>query len=151
MTAHSLAAQGARTLAEIAGFTFEEAQAIAEIGVDLAAAGRLEEARMLFEGMVEMNPKDAAARAALGTVYQKQGRLLEALTEYTTAIEMDSEQPIALANRGELRLRRSDRGGMEDLVAATRSDPYGSTVGGRRAKALLGAMAQVAAARGEQR
>ena len=144
MTADSMAAQSARTLAEIAGFTFAEAKAIAEIGCDLAAAGRLEEARVLFEGLVEMNPKDAAARAALGTVYQKQGRLQEALAEYTTAIEIDSMQPIALSNRGELRLRRSDGGGVEDLVAATQADPSGLTVGGRRAKALLGAMAQAA-------
>jgi Flp pilus assembly protein TadD len=146
MTAHSMAAQSARTLAEVTGFTFEEAKAIAEVGCDLAAAGRLEEARVLFEGLVEMNPKDAAARAALGTVYQKQGRLQEALAEYTTAIEMDATQPVALSNRGELRLRRNDRGGVEDLVAAVQSDPNGASVAGRRAKALLGAMAQVAAA-----
>src|SRR3954470_25033488 len=146
MSANAIAAQAARTIAEVAGFTFEEAKAIAEIGCDLAAAGRLEEARVLFEGLVEMNPKDAAARAALGTVYQKQGRLQEALAEYTTAIEMDETQPVALSNRGELRLRRNDGGGVEDLLAATRSDPSGLTIGGRRAKALLSAMAQAASA-----
>jgi len=151
MSTNAVAAQSARTIAQAAGFTFEEAKAIAEIGCDLAAAGRLEEARVLFEGLVEMNPQDAAARAALGTVYQKQGRLQDALAEYTAAIQMDEAQPIALSNRGELRLRRNDRGGVEDLVAATESDPNGSTIGGRRAKSLLGAMAQIAAARGEQR
>jgi len=68
MSATSVAAKSTRTIAESAGFTFEEAKAIAEIGCDLAAAGRLEEARVLFEGLVEMNPEDAAARAALVTV-----------------------------------------------------------------------------------
>jgi len=140
------AAQSGRTIAEAAGLTFEDARAIAEIGCDLAAAGRLEEARVLFEGLVEMNPKDAAARAALGTVYQKQGKLEEAVSAYSAAIGLDAAQPVALANRGELRLRRNDRGGMEDLVAATRADPGGITIAARRAKALIGAMAQVAAA-----
>ena len=42
---------------------------------DLATAGRLEEARIIFEGLVEGNPKDSASRAALGTVYQKLGRI----------------------------------------------------------------------------
>src|SRR3954470_670897 len=146
MSANAIAAQAARTIAEVAGFTFEEAKAIAEIGVDLAAVGRLEEARVLFEGLVEMNPKDAAARAALGTVYQKQGRLQDAMDEYNGALGLDESQPIALANRGELRLRQNDRGGMEDLAAAARSDPSGITMAGRRARALLGAMAQAASA-----
>lgn len=140
------AAQSARTIAEAAGLTFEDAKAIAEIGCDLAAAGRLEEARVLFEGLVEINPKDAAARAALGTVYQKQGRLEDAVSEYTAAIGLDEQQPVALANRGELRLRRNDAGGMEDLVAATRADPGGVTIAARRARALIGALAQAAAA-----
>jgi len=68
------------------------------------------------------------------------------VAEYTAAIGMDATQPVALANRGELRLRQNDRGGLEDLVAATRADPSGITIAARRAKALLGAMAQVAVA-----
>ncbi|HVE82360.1 MAG TPA: tetratricopeptide repeat protein [Myxococcales bacterium] len=144
---NATAAQSARTIAEAAGLTFEDGKAIAEIGCDLAAAGRLEEARVLFEGLVEMNPKDAAARAALGTVHQKLGRLQEAAAEYTEAIKLDAMQPVALANRGELRLRQGDGAGVEDLLAATRADPSGITMAARRAKALLGAMAQAAAAR----
>jgi Flp pilus assembly protein TadD len=140
------ATQSIQTLAELVGFTFEEAKAIGEIGCDLAAVGMLEEARRLFEGMLEMNAQDAAARAALGTVYQKQGRLQDAMEAYNTSLGTDPTQPIALANRGELRLRQNDRGGLEDLMSATRNDPTGITTGGRRARALLDALAQVAQA-----
>jgi len=146
MNTNAVAAQSARTIAEAAGFTFDEAKAIAELGCDLAAAGRLEEARVLFEGLVEMNPQDAAARAALGTVYQRQGRLQEAVAEYSAAIELDATQPVALANRGELRLKQNDRRGVEDLVAAIKADPSGITLASRRAKALIGVLAQSAAA-----
>src|SRR5690349_13943681 len=62
--------KGDLTWAELEGMTFEQARGIAQVGCDLAEAGRVEEARVLFEGLVEGNPHDAAARAALGTLYQ---------------------------------------------------------------------------------
>ena len=99
---------------------------------------------MLFEGLVEINPKDAAAHAALGTVYQKLGRLEEAMASYSAAIGLDSTQPVALSNRGELRLKQHDRGGIQDLVAAAQSDPSGITVAGRRARALISVVAEAA-------
>src|SRR5918997_6694825 len=74
-------ARGEVTWAEVEGMTFEEAKAIAQVGCDLAAAGRYEEARILFEGLVEGNPKDSASRAALGTVYQKLGRVAGGITQ----------------------------------------------------------------------
>src|SRR3954453_3238165 len=82
-------ARGEMTWAEVEGMTFEEAKAIAQVGCDLAGAGRLEEARVIFEGLVEMNPKDSAARAALGTVYQKLGRAGEAMVEYSASLAQD--------------------------------------------------------------
>ena len=91
-------ARGETTWAEVEGMTFEEAKAIAQVGCDLAAAGRLEEARILFEGLVEGNPKDSAARAALGTVYQKLGRLEDAHHRVQRArSQRDPRNPVALS------------------------------------------------------
>lgn len=137
-------ARGEATWAEVEGMTFEEAKAIAQVGCELAAAGRLEEARILFEGLVEGNPKDAAARAALGTVYQKLGRLEEAVAEYSASLEREPGNPVALANRGELYLRRGERQGFTDLANAVEADPHGETVAGRRARALVQAITLVA-------
>lgn len=137
-------ARGESTWAEVEGMTFEEAKAIAQVGCDLAAAGRLEEARILFEGLVEGNPKDTAARAALGTVYQKLGRLEEAISEYSAALAREPGNPVALANRGELYLRKGDRQGFTDLANAVDADPHGETAAGRRARALVKAIALVA-------
>jgi len=138
-------AQGKMTWAEVEGMTFEEAKAIAQVGCDLAAAGRIEEARIIFEGLVEGNPKDSASRAALGTVYQRLGRFDDAVAEYTAAVEHDGDNPVALANRGEIRLRRGDRGGLEDLFKAVRADPQGETAAGRRARSLVKAIELAAA------
>lgn len=137
-------ARGEMTWAEVEGMTFEEARAIAEIGCDLAAAGRLEEARIIFEGLAAGNPKDTASRAALGTVYQKLGRIDEAIAEYTAALEGDPKNPVALGNRGELRLKAGDRQGFSDLARAVEADPNGETAAGRRAKSLVKAITMVA-------
>ncbi|MFP2911807.1 tetratricopeptide repeat protein [Pyxidicoccus sp. 3LFB2] len=137
-------ARGEATWAEVEGMTFEEAKAIAQVGCDLAAAGRLEEARILFEGLVEGNPKDTAARSALGTVYQKLGRLEDAVAEYSAALEREPGNPVALANRGELYLRKGDRQGFTDLANAVEADPHGETAGGRRARALVKAITLMA-------
>jgi Flp pilus assembly protein TadD len=136
--------RGELTWAEVEGMTFQEAKAIAQVGCDLAAAGRYEEARILFEGLVEGNPKDAASRAALGTVYQRMGRLQDAVTEYSAALERDPHNPVALANRGELYLQQGNRQGFTDLAQAVEVDPHGETTAGRRAKALVKAIAMAA-------
>jgi Flp pilus assembly protein TadD len=137
-------ARGELTWAEVEGMTFEEAKAIAQVGCDLAAAGRYEEARVLFEGLVAGNPKDAASRAALGTVYQKLGRLQDAITEYSAALERDPRNPVALVNRGELYLRQGERQGFTDIANAVEADPNGDTSAGRRARALVKAITLVA-------
>ena len=142
-------ARGEMTWAEVEGMSFEEAKAIAQVGCDLAAAGRLEDARIIFEGLVEMNPKDSASRAALGTVYQKLGRSEEAIVEYDAALSQDGRNPVALANRGELRLKRGDRNGFTDLALAVEADPYGETAAGRRAKGLVRAIAMAAVEAGK--
>jgi len=137
-------ARGEATWAEVEGMTFEEAKAIAQVGCDLAGAGRYEEARILFEGLVEGNPRDSASRAALGTVYQKLGRLPEAVTEYSAALERDPANPVALVNRGELYLQQGNRQGFTDIANAVEADPEGQTSAGRRAKALVRAIALAA-------
>ncbi len=138
-------ARGEATWAEVEGMTFEQAKAIAQVGCDLAAAGRYEEARILFEGLVAGNPKDAASRAALGTVFQKLGRQQDALTEYSAALEHDPRNPVALVNRGEIYLRQGNQQGFTDIAKAVEADPHGETVAGRRARALVKAIALVAA------
>jgi tetratricopeptide (TPR) repeat protein len=136
--------RGEMTWAEVEGMTFQEAKAIAQVGCDLAAAGRCEEARILFEGLVEGNPKDTASRAALGTVYQKLGRLQDAIQEYSATLERDPRNPVALVNRGELYLRQGNRQGFTDIANAVEADPNGETSAGRRARALVKAIALAA-------
>ena len=132
--------RGDLTLAQLKGITAEDARIIARHACDLAAAGLLREARVLLEGMVALNPRDAAAHAALGTVYEKQGLTAEAHLSYDLALRHDPRHPVALANRGILRLRTGDAGGQSDLVAALQADPEGRTAAAQRAQAVAKAL-----------
>jgi Flp pilus assembly protein TadD len=137
--------RGEVTLAELQGVTYEQARAIGQVGCELSAAGRLEEARILFKGLVAMNPKDAGTHAALGTVLQRLGQSAEALAAYDAALALHPDHVVALANRGELRLRSGERAGVEDLRRAVEADPEGKTRAGRRARDLLAALSAASA------
>ncbi len=133
-------ARGEATWAEVEGITAADAARMGRTGVELAQAGRLREAALVFEAMVEINPRDAGAHAALGTVYQKLGRSEEAVNAYGEALARDPDHPVALGNRGELLLRLGRREGYGDVAAAVAADPEGRTAAGRRAARLAKAI-----------
>ena len=125
------------TWAQVEGMSFEEAERIARLGCELAGQGRLHEARVIFEGLVAGNPEDTSAQAALGTVYQRLNLTEDATACYDRALALFADNVVALAHRGELRLRAADKRGIEDLARAARIDSGGVSRAGRRARALL--------------
>jgi tetratricopeptide (TPR) repeat protein len=79
----------------------------------------------------------------LGTIYQRQQRKAEALECFDKSLAVWPANVIALAHRGELRLRTGDAGGLEDLAKAVEADPKGVSPAGRRARTILVALAKV--------
>jgi protein O-GlcNAc transferase len=108
------------TLAQFIGITSSQAQAISGRGFDLLEAGDLDGAAVVFNGLLVLNPHDAGVQAALGSVFHEQGKLAEALAAYATALGLDGNTVLARVNRGELRCKRGDLGGLEDLKIAAR-------------------------------
>jgi Flp pilus assembly protein TadD len=138
--------RGEISWAEVEGFTGKEAQEARQTACDLARRGQLKKASAIFEGLVAINPRDHSSRAALGTVYQKMGRIDEAVVAYDLAIATEGSDVVALANRGELRLKNGDvRGGLEDLSHAVEADPEGKTASAQRARAIATALIRDAA------
>lgn len=111
-----------QTLAEKLGFSAEDARAISELAFGLIDVGNLEGAATIFIGLLEINPKDTGIRTALGMVYERQGRNSEAEAEYSLVLERNPRSVRALMNRGNLRVRRGDQGGIDDLRAAAEID-----------------------------
>ncbi len=106
------------TLAQEFGFTADQAQAITAKAFDLLEAGDLDGAIVIFDGLLVLNPNDAAIHAALGSVLHEQGKLTDAEAAYDTAIKLDANTVLARVNRGELRCKRGEKGGVDDLRVA---------------------------------
>lgn len=107
-------------LAQEFGFTADQLQAMTSQAFDLVDAGELDSADAVFVGLLVLSPGDASLLAARGAVLHEQGKLSEALAAYDTALNLDSNAVLARVNRGELRCKRGDLGGVEDLKIAAR-------------------------------
>jgi Flp pilus assembly protein TadD len=115
------------------GFTTDQLEAVRLRGFDLIDVGDHDGAAVVFSGLVQLAPTEAAHHAALGSVLQEQGKTDEALAAYDAAIRLESKSPLARVNRGELRCKRGDLKGIEDLkIAASVKSPVQA-----RAQALL--------------
>ncbi|MDP2273036.1 MAG: tetratricopeptide repeat protein [Archangium sp.] len=106
------------TLAQHIGLTSDQAQAIVSRAFDLVDAGELEGAVDIFKGLLVLDPADATMHASLGSVFHQQGKLSEARAAYDTALSLDANTVLARVNRGELRCKRGDLDGIDDLKIA---------------------------------
>ncbi len=121
------------TFAQEFGFTSDQLQALTSQAFDLIDAGDLDGAIVVFDGLLVLNPDDARIQAALGSVFHQQGKLSEARAAYDTALSLDANTVLARVNRGELRCKRGDLDGIDDLkIAAQISSPVQA-----RAQSLL--------------
>jgi hypothetical protein len=86
------------------------AQAVAELslfGHQLFEAGRLAEARLLFEGLVALGTEEAFAYTMLGTIYLSMAQHERALALFEAAIQLDGEDLAARVYRAEIRIHQN--------------------------------------------
>jgi Tfp pilus assembly protein PilF len=107
------------------------------LGHELFSMGKVNEARVVFEGLVISNPDDSFAHTMLGTIHLARNDLDAALGAFEKAISLDPDDVPARVYRGEIRLnKRKLRGAAEDfawaLKLAAESDPFAE-----RARRLL--------------
>lgn len=85
-------------------------------GHHLFESGQLDEARVVFEGIVDLGVQDAFPHTMLGTVYLAQGDPARALALFEAALAIDSKDIAARVYRGEIRLSAGKlRLALEDL------------------------------------
>ena len=93
-------------------------------GVDLYAAGRLEEAERELREAVRLKDTNAAAHANLGPVLCAQGKLDEGIYHLERALALDPDYTRAHTNLGEAYAARGKRASAADQFAlAVHSDP----------------------------
>jgi predicted Zn-dependent protease len=131
------------TLAQVQGFTEELGAAVASLAAQEAAEGDLEAARMMLEGLVVTNPRDALAWALLSQVERRRGEPWTALlcAEAAARLAPDDRQ-VRLARAEALLAVPADAGTgrgrrLEVAQADLRELLEGADAVARRAGALL--------------
>lgn len=130
--------RGLITLGELQGINKDAQYKMAKVGFDYMREGKLEPAQKVFEGLQALDPFDAYFHTCLGAISQELGDVERAELLYSRALEINPYSPVALAQRGEIRLsggRLSEA--IEDLSKALKEDPEGKEPATRRARVLL--------------
>ena len=138
---HQLAeqwSQGRLSLRQIAGLSEEELYAIAVQGYLLFLQGKVDAARILFEGLVAVEPRNAYYYRALGAMYWRLQEPQKAVKQFTYAIRVAPRDVSSYVNRAEVYVaQRQLELARGDLDAAIRNaGPLdGALV--RKARAML--------------
>lgn len=106
-------------------------------GQDAVEAGAFDQALAAYSTITLLNPDHADALTMEGVVLLELEERQEAELKFDLALQRAPKHPVARLHRGLLRMRRGDRAGRDDLVAAVEGDPQLRTHAAQRAKALL--------------
>lgn len=83
-----------------------QSMALTKIGIDEAAAGRLDVATDAFETALAVDPRNRAAYVELASVAKKQGLPGKAIRMYREALLIEPNDVIALSGQGEALVQR---------------------------------------------
>jgi predicted Zn-dependent protease len=96
------------TLKQIVGLSDEELFAIASQGYYMFLQGKTEQARVIFEGLVAIDPRNAYYYRALGAIYWRQGKSQRAIKQFTYAIRVAPKDVTSYINRAEVLVAGQD-------------------------------------------
>lgn len=132
-------------LADVFELSHAELYEICARGQTLFEAGKLEEARVIFEGLTALSPYDANFHVGLACVYQHEKRAEDALRELDRAIASNNRFVAAFALRAELlvELGHLDRAA-PDLQRVLELDPEAKSGHAQRAVGIALAISSMA-------
>lgn len=132
--------RGEITLAELSAVNGPEMLEMAVVGFQMYEQGRYDHAKVIFQGLAGMDPKEGYYRTALGAVYLAQDQLDEALELFNSAIELDDKEVASYVNRGEVFLRQGKIvEAAHDFKKAVDLDPENKDPLSQRARVLAAA------------
>lgn len=138
MEAAERLATGQSTLAEFLGLDRKQLYEVAGRAYGLMNSGRLEEAQVIYRGLVAADPTDSVFRCHLGAVELRRGHAAEAEAEFDAALRFNRANVDALSGRGEARLHLGRVvEAVADLRSAIELDPQARRPSTIRARAIL--------------
>jgi len=142
-------AQGPEAPRQHLGISEAEFQAMGAMGAMYYQQGNLSKAQTIFEGLVELDPQSAAARAALGALLTRTQHFEEALVHLNRAVELDPKMIAPYVNRAEVFIWQERAAeAVADLKRAVELDPHETDPGANRARAMALGIAEALRAGG---
>ena len=130
--------QGRVSLKQIVGLSEEELYAIASQGYFLFLQGKTEPARVIFEGLVAVDPRNPYYYRALGAIYWRLKDGQKAIKQFTYAIRVAPRDVASLVNRAEIFVaQRNFKAARADLNQALRYSGANDGALINKAKAML--------------
>lgn len=122
---------GQISLGAAANWETNEIRIISEVAYSLAQQGRNLEAVVLFEGLLAIAPATAYFQAALGSLFLRLKNFPKAVEHLDAALNIEPNDIIALANRGEAHWRSGNseaaRIDLEKALQCATTLPAGQT------------------------
>jgi tetratricopeptide (TPR) repeat protein len=132
--------KGGMTLQELNAISGPEMMEMAVVGFSMYEQCRFEDAKVVFEGLAQLDPSEAYYRTALGAVYLAQGSLDMAEQQFNRAVQLNPAEIAAYVNRGEVYLRQGKvLEAARDFKRAVELDPLKKDPLCQRAQALASA------------
>jgi predicted Zn-dependent protease len=130
--------QGRVSLKQIVGLSDEELYAVAAQGYNMFLQGKTEQARVIFEGLVAVEPRNPYYYRALGAIYWRLKDGQKALKQFTYAIRVSPRDVASYINRAEIYVaQRSFKMAHDDLQQALRHAGPNDGALSRKARAML--------------
>lgn len=124
--------------ADLMGISKKKLSRLAEIAYVKFKYGRYQESLHIFQALARLDSTNAYYHTALGGVYQKMGKFVDAVVAYTRALRVNPKDFCPHVNRGEIYLRHKNyRKAAEDFRSAILLDPVGRNLWANRARSLV--------------
>lgn len=126
------------TPGDLLGIPRKKLLRLAEVGYLKFKYGRYQEALKIFEPLAAVEKRNYYYHTALGGVYQKLGRFVDSVVEYSRALQLNPKDICSFVNRGEIYLRHKNfKRAAEDFRQAIVLDGTGKNLWSNRARSLV--------------
>jgi tetratricopeptide (TPR) repeat protein len=132
--------KGELSLQQLTAISGPEMLQMAMIGFRMYEQGRYGEAKMIFQGLITLDPKESYFLTALGAVFLAEDDLDQAKRYLDQSIAVNPKELAAFVNRGEVHLRQGKvLEAAQDFMKAVELDPKAKDPLTMRAKVLAAA------------
>jgi tetratricopeptide (TPR) repeat protein len=131
--------RGETSLRDLYGYSDDELYGISTQAYTLLMSGKLEPAKVIFEGLIALDPRNDYYYRALGFLYHRLGDADRAVRQFGYAIQVQPKDLISFVNRAEIYMQQKNYAKAEEdlrrVLQLGASDPDQAMV--KKANAMM--------------